>query len=104
MKNFPLPFTDKGVFFIAISQFGASFSYNFIMVFMPFYILKISSLGPKQTMIWTGLIIGAPSAMSALTAPLWGRLTSRFRPKLLFEMGILWNGILFLIFGFVQNL
>jgi DHA1 family multidrug resistance protein-like MFS transporter len=104
MKNVPLPFTDKGVFFIAISQFGSSFSYNFIMVFMPFYILKISSLGPKETMIWTGLILGAPSAMSALTAPLWGRLTSRFRPKLLFEMGLLWNGILFLIFGFVQNL
>jgi MFS transporter, DHA1 family, multidrug resistance protein len=104
MKKVPLPFTDKGVFFIAISQFGSSFSYNFIMVFMPFYILKISSLGPKETMIWTGLIIGAPSAMSALTAPLWGRLTSRFRPKLLFEMGLLWNGILFLIFGFVQNL
>ena len=104
MKKFPLLFADKGVFFIAISQFGASFSYNFIMVFMPFYILKISSLGPKETMIWTGLIIGAPSAMNALTAPLWGRLTSRFRPKLLFEMGILWNGILFLIFGFVQNL
>ena len=104
MKRLSLLFTDKGVFFLAISQFGSSFSYNFIMVFMPFYILKISALGPKETMIWTGLIIGAPSVMNALTAPLWGRLTSRFRPKLLFEMGILWNGILFLIFGFVQNL
>ena len=104
MKKFPLPFSDKGVSFVAISQFGSSFSYNFIMVFMPFYILKISALGPKETMIWTGLIIGAPSVMNALMAPLWGRLTSRFRPKLLFEMGILWNGILFLIFGFVQNL
>lgn len=104
MKSVPLPFSDKGVFFVAISQFGSSFSYNFIMVFMPFYILKISALGPKETMIWTGLIIGAPSVMNALTAPLWGRLTSRFRPKLLFEMGILWNGILFLIFGFVENL
>jgi len=104
MKKIPLPFSDKGVFFVAISQFGSSFSYNFIMVFMPFYILKISALGPKETMIWTGLIIGAPSVMNALTAPLWGRLTSRFRPKLLFELGILWNGILFLIFGFVQNL
>jgi DHA1 family multidrug resistance protein-like MFS transporter len=104
MKKVQLPFTDKGVFFIAISQFGASFSYNFIMVFMPFYILKISDLGPRETMIWTGLIIGAPSVMNALTAPLWGRLTSRFRPKLLFELGILWNGILFFSFGFVQNL
>jgi len=104
MKKILLPFSDKGVFFVAISQFGSSFSYNFIMVFMPFYIMKISALGPKETMIWTGLIIGAPSVMNALTAPLWGRLTSRFRPKLLFEMGILWNGILFLVFGFVQNL
>jgi DHA1 family multidrug resistance protein-like MFS transporter len=104
MKRASLPFADKGVFFVAISQFGASFSYNFIMVFMPFYILKISALGPKETMIWTGLIIGAPSVMNAFTAPLWGRLTSRFRPKLLFELGILWNGILFFIFGFVQNL
>jgi DHA1 family multidrug resistance protein-like MFS transporter len=104
MKRASLPFADKGVFFVAISQFGASFSYNFIMVFMPFYILKISALGPKETMIWTGLIIGAPSVMNAFTAPLWGRLTARFRPKLLFEMGILWNGILFFIFGFVQNL
>jgi MFS family permease len=104
MKKMPLPFSDKSVFFIAISQFGASFSYNFIMVFMPFYILKISSLGPKETMIWTGLIIGAPSVMNAFTAPLWGRLTARFRPKKLFELGILWNGILFFIFGFVQDL
>ncbi len=104
MKRIPILFANKGVLFIAISQFGASFSYNFIMVFMPFYILKISSLGQRETMIWTGLIIGAPSAMNALTAPLWGRLTSRFRPKVLFEMGILWNGILFLIFGFVQSL
>jgi hypothetical protein len=48
MKAFSLPFTAKGEFFVAISQFGASFSYNFIMVFMPFYILKISDLGPRS--------------------------------------------------------
>ncbi len=99
-----LPFADKGVFFIAISQFGASFSYNFIMVFMPFYILKISPFGPRETMIWTGLIVGAPSVMSAVMAPVWGRMTSIIRPKLLFELGILWNGILFLMIGFAQNL
>ncbi len=104
MERRQLPFSDKGVFFVALSQFGASFSYNFIMVFMPFYILKITHLGPRETMIWTGLIIGAPSVMNAIMAPVWGRLTSRIKPKMLFEMGILWNGILFLIFGFVQNL
>jgi DHA1 family multidrug resistance protein-like MFS transporter len=102
-KRLPL-ITDKGVFFVAISQFGMTFSYNFIMVFMPFYILKISPFGPKETMLWTGLIMGAPPVVTALMAPFWGRLTYRFRPKLLLEHGIIWNGVLFLLFGFAQNL
>jgi hypothetical protein len=98
-KRLPL-ITDKGVFFVAISQFGMTFSYNFIMVFMPFYIVKISPFGPKETMLWTGLIMGAPPVVTALMAPFWGRLTYRFRPKLLLEHGIIWNGVLFLLFGF----
>ena len=56
MKNILPPVVDKGTFFIAISQFGSTFSMNFVAVFMPFYILKISHVGPQATMIWTGVI------------------------------------------------
>jgi MFS family permease len=99
-----LPILDKGVFSVALSQFGNTFAMNFIAVFMPFYILKISPFGPKETMLWTGLIMGAPSLMAALMAPVWGRLTSRFRPKLLFERAILCNGIIMLLYGFAGKL
>jgi MFS family permease len=104
MKESVLPISDKGVFSVALSQFGNTFAMNFIAVFMPFYILKISPYGPKETMLWTGLIMGAPSLMAALMAPVWGRLTSRFKPKLLFERAILCNGIIMLLYGFAGKL
>lgn len=94
----------KGIYFIAISQFGIAFSFNCIMSFMPFYILKVSAYGVKETMLWIGSILGATSMVAALAAPFWGSLTARVRPKLLFEGGIFCNGVIFFIMGFVENL
>ena len=72
---------NKGVFFIAVSQFGIAFSFHCILAFIPFYIIRISTLGPKETMIWTGMIIGAANVVASFTASFWGGLTSRFSPK-----------------------
>jgi DHA1 family multidrug resistance protein-like MFS transporter len=99
-----LKIANKGVFFIAVSQFGMAFSFHCIMAFMPFYIIKISTYGPTETMIWIGLIMGASNVVASVVAPIWGGLTSRFRPKLLFERGMLCNGILILLLGFTDNL
>jgi DHA1 family multidrug resistance protein-like MFS transporter len=55
-------------------------------------------------MIWIGMIMGPSYILTALTAPFWGGLTSRFSPKLLFERGMLCNGILFLLMGCTGNL
>ena len=95
---------NKGVFFIAVSQFGMAFSFHCIMAFMPFYIIKISTYGPTETMIWIGLIMGASNVVASFVAPIWGGLTSRFRPKFLFERGMLCNGVLILLLGFTDNL
>jgi len=94
----------KGIYFIAISQFGIAFSFNCIMSFMPFYILKVSAYGMKETMLWIGMIMGASPVVAALAAPFWGSLTARVRPKLLFEIGIFCNGVIFFIMGFVESL
>jgi DHA1 family multidrug resistance protein-like MFS transporter len=99
-----LKISNKGVFFISVSQFGMAFSFSYVMTFMPFYINQISPYGPKETMIWIGMIMGPSQIITALTAPFWGGLTSRFSPKLLFERGMLCNGILFLAMGFIDNL
>ncbi|OGP91636.1 MAG: hypothetical protein A2156_15305 [Deltaproteobacteria bacterium RBG_16_48_10] len=95
---------NKGVFFIAVSQFGMAFSFHCILAFMPFYILKISTLSPKETMIWTGMILGGSNIVASVTASFWGGLTSRFHPKLLFERGMVLSGLLILLMGFTTSL
>jgi len=99
-----LKIPHTGVFFIAVSQFGMAFSFHCILTFIPFYIVKVSPFGPKETMIWIGLILGASNLVASVTAPIWGGLTSRLSPKLLFERGMLFNGILILLMGFTGNL
>ena len=94
----------RGIYFIAASQFGIAFSFNCIMSFMPFYILRISPYPERETMVWIGVIMGATSFVAALAAPFWGGLTARVRPKLLFQGGIFCNGVLFCLMGFVENL
>lgn len=104
-KKMHLPaLPDMGIFFISVSQFGIAFSFNCIMAFMPFYILRISPFGAKETMIWIGLIMGAAPVFAALTATLWGQISTRLRPKLLFEITIFGNGIIMLLMGFIDNL
>lgn len=55
-------------------------------------------------MIWIGLIMGLNSFIAAAAAPFWGSMTSRFRPKSLFERAFLFNGIIFLLMGFTGSL
>jgi len=101
-----LPAQDrgKGVFFILLSQFGLAFSFNVVMSFMPFYIIKISPYNTYDTMIWIGIIMGLNSFVAAATAPVWGSLTAEFSPKGLFELAFLSNGIIFLLMGFTDSL
>ena len=99
-----LKIENKGVFFIAVSQFGVAFSFHCIFAFIPFYILKVSPFGPRRPLIWTGMIMGASNIVASFTASFWGGLTSRFRPKLLFERGMVLNGILILLMGLTSNL
>lgn len=94
----------KGVYFIALSQFGLAFCFNVVMSFMPFYIVKISPYTPYETMLWIGMIMGLNSFVAAAAAPIWGSLTSKLPPKRLFQSTFLFNGIIFLLMGFTDNL
>ncbi len=55
---------NKGVFFIAVSQFGMAFSFHCIFAFIPFYIVKVSTFGPQETMIWIGMIMGSSNVIA----------------------------------------
>ena len=95
---------SQDVIFICLSQFGIALSFNFVMVFLPFYIHKISPYSPQQTLVWLGFIMAASSIMAALASTFWGALGSRYNPKHLFMIGLLSHAVLIFIMGFVTNL
>ncbi len=105
MKIITLPrIADKGVFALAVSQFGMAFANNFVMVIMPFYILKISHLSHQATTLWIGFIIAGAAVTTTLAAPFWGGMTARVSPKFLFERGLFCSALVILLMGFADNI
>jgi DHA1 family multidrug resistance protein-like MFS transporter len=95
---------NRDILVLTTAQFFLAFSLNFMFVFLPFYIHDISTLDEASTLRWTGLIVGAASAMATFASAFWGNLTDRYSPKGLFERGILSHAILVGLMGFVTDL
>lgn len=95
---------DRNLIYISLSQFGISFSANFIIVILPFYVSGISPYSPQETLLWVGWILGSSSIVMTFGSVFWGILTSRFSPKALFMRGLFTHTILFFLMGFTFNL
>ncbi len=95
---------QRDVAVLNAAQFSLAFAVNFMFVFLPFYVHDISPLDEAATLRWTGLIVGASSAMAIFGSTLWANLTDRYSPKVLFERGILSHAALIALMGFVTDL
>ncbi len=95
---------SRDVAVVTSAQFCLAFALNFMFVFLPFYVHDISPLDEAGTLLWTGLIMGAASAMATFGSAFWANLTDRWSPKGLFERGVLSHVILVALMGFVTDL
>lgn len=57
--------------------------FTLVMPFLPLYIRELGVTDVADIAWWTGLTLGATPAVTALTAPLWGRVGDRFGSKVL---------------------
>lgn len=94
----------RNVLLISFAQFGMAFSFNFVVIFLPFFIYDISLFSSRDTLLWLGFIMGAPSFIAAFASTYWGSLASRISPKLLFMRGLLSHAVIILLMGFVSSL
>jgi MFS family permease len=94
----------RNVLFISFSQFGIAFSFNFVLIFLPFFIYDISPYSSRDTLFWIGFIMGAPAFVAAFTSTYWGSLASRRSPKRLFMIGLLTHAVIILLMGFFSSL
>jgi DHA1 family multidrug resistance protein-like MFS transporter len=96
--------TNRNLIFISFSQFATTFSFNFIFVFLPFYIFRISPYSSQATLFWIGAIMGVTGLCTAMTSPFWGSLTHRLSPKMLYLRVLVVHLVTFFLMGFTENL
>jgi DHA1 family multidrug resistance protein-like MFS transporter len=57
--------------------------FTIVMPFLPLYIRELGVSDVADIAIWTGLTLGATPAVTAFSAPLWGRVGDRYGSKVL---------------------
>jgi MFS family permease len=57
--------------------------FTLVMPFLPLYIAELGTTDVGEVALWTGLILGATPTVTAISAPLWGRVGDRYGSKLL---------------------
>jgi MFS family permease len=57
--------------------------FTLVMPFLPLYIAELGTTDVGEIALWTGLILGATPTVTAISAPLWGRVGDKYGSKLL---------------------
>jgi DHA1 family multidrug resistance protein-like MFS transporter len=70
--------------YIAAAANGIGFAgFTLVMPFLPLYIRDLGVTNLADVAWWTGLTLGATPAVTAVSAPFWGRVGDRFGSKVL---------------------
>lgn len=73
----------RNVIVVAAAGFTGFSGFTIVMPFLPLYIQQLGVEDTAQVAMWAGLSLAATPAVTAFSAPLWGRVGDRFGSKLL---------------------
>jgi MFS transporter, DHA1 family, multidrug resistance protein len=73
----------RNVLVCAATGFMGFAGFTIVMPFIPLYIRELGVRDVGEIAMWSGLTLGATPAITAISAPLWGRVGDRYGSKLL---------------------
>lgn len=73
------------------------------MPFLPLYFASLGMSDPAEIALWSGISLGITPGMTALLAPLWGRLADRYGNKLLVIRSLVAFVVTMVIMGLVTR-
>jgi MFS family permease len=80
----PADFSPRTNVLAAAAANGIGFAgFTLVMPFLPLYIRELGVTDVADIALWTGLTLGATPAITAISAPLWGRVGDRYGSKVL---------------------
>ena len=73
----------RNIFAAAAAGCIGSTGFTLVMPFLPLYIAQLGTTDLREIAMWSGLTLAATPAVTAISAPLWGRVGDRYGSKVL---------------------
>jgi MFS family permease len=78
----------QNLFAVTAASFIGFTGFTLVMPFLPIYLQQLGVSDVGEIALWSGLCLGVTPAVTALMAPLWGRVADRFGRKILVERSL----------------
>jgi MFS family permease len=73
----------RNLYAITAASFIGFTGFTLVMPFLPFFIRDLGVTEVADIVLWTGAILGVTPAVTAIMAPVWGRLADRMGRKIM---------------------
>lgn len=83
-----LPGWRRNLVAVSSASFLGFAGFTLVMPFLPLYFHELGVDDVGAVALWTGVSLGATPALTAVLAPLWGRLGDRFGRKIMIQRSI----------------
>ena len=77
--------------------------FTLVMPFLPLFIADLGVTDVGEIAMWTGVSLGVTPALTAVLAPLWGRLGDRYGRKIMVERSLVSFVVLFAAMAYVTR-
>jgi DHA1 family multidrug resistance protein-like MFS transporter len=78
----------RNLYAVTAATFIGFTGFTLVMPFLPLYFEQLGLMDVGEIALWSGLSLGATPAVTALMAPLWGRLSDRYGRKIMVQRSI----------------
>jgi MFS transporter, DHA1 family, multidrug resistance protein len=93
----------KNLFAVTAATFIGFTGFTLVMPFLPLYFQQLGVDDVGEIALWSGLSLGVTPAVTALMAPLWGRLADRVGRKIMIERSLASFVIVMSAMGYVTQ-
>ena len=93
----------KNLFAVTAATFIGFTGFTLVMPFLPLYFQQLGVTDIGEIALWSGLSLGVTPAVTALMAPLWGRLADRVGRKIMIERSLASFVVVMAAMGYVTE-
>lgn len=79
----------RNLYAVTAATFIGFTGFTLVMPFLPLYFEQLGLTDVGEIALWSGLSLGATPAVTAVMAPLWGRLADRYGRKIMVQRSII---------------